>query len=79
MCVLSIAPTAEDVQQSRRLVDKQEMSVLCLRILQTALVYVNTLLLPDLLAHPEVPTCSPPRTARGLTPLFWPHVLTTAR
>lgn len=53
--------------------------MLCLRILQTALVYVNTLLLPDLLAHPEVPMCSPPRTARGLTPLFWPHVLTTAR
>jgi TnpA family transposase len=29
------------------------MSVLCLRILQAALVYVNTLMIQDLLAEPE--------------------------
>ena len=33
--------------------DEQEMSVLCLRILQAALVYVNTLMLQDLLAEPD--------------------------
>jgi TnpA family transposase len=33
--------------------DEQEMSLLCLRILQAALVYVNTLMFQDLLAEPE--------------------------
>ncbi|MFE6042623.1 Tn3 family transposase, partial [Streptomyces sp. NPDC056452] len=33
--------------------DEQEMFVLCLRILQSALVYVNTLMLQDVLDEPE--------------------------
>jgi TnpA family transposase len=33
--------------------DEQETSVLCLRILPAALVYVNTLMLQDLLAEPD--------------------------
>ncbi|MFD0622056.1 Tn3 family transposase [Streptomyces sanglieri] len=33
--------------------DEQEMFVLCLRILQSALVYVNTLMLQDVLGEPE--------------------------
>ena len=33
--------------------DEQEMTVLCLRILQAALVYVNTLMLQDVLAEPD--------------------------
>jgi TnpA family transposase len=55
--------------------DEQEMSVLCLRILQAALVYVNTLMLQDLLAEPEWDDVLTPEDQRGLTPLFWSHVL----
>lgn len=33
--------------------DEQEMFVLCLRILQSGLVYVNTLMLQDILGEPE--------------------------
>ena len=54
--------------------DEQEMSVLCLRILQAALVYVNTLMLQDLLAEPDWDVLTP-EDQRGLTPLFWSHVL----
>ena len=55
--------------------DEQEMSVLCLRILQAALVYVNTLMLQDLLAEPDRDDVLTPEDRRGLTPLFWSHVL----
>ncbi len=40
-----------DLATNRR--DEQEMSVLCLRILQAAMVYINTLMLQDILADPE--------------------------
>ena len=40
-----------DIATNRR--DEQEMAVLCLRILQAALVYVNTLMLQDVLADPD--------------------------
>jgi TnpA family transposase len=62
-----------DLASSRR--DEQEMSVLCLRILQAALVYVNTLMLQDLLAEPDWEHVLTPEDQRGLTPLFWSHVL----
>ncbi len=55
--------------------DEQEMSVLCLRILQAALVYVNTLMIQDLLAEPEWAQVLTDEDRRGLTPLFWTHVL----
>jgi hypothetical protein len=48
--------------------DEQEMSVLCLRILQAALVYVNTLMLQDLLAEPDWDDVLTPEDRRGLTP-----------
>jgi Tn3 transposase DDE domain len=50
------------------------MSVLCLRILQAALVYVNTLMLQDLFAEPDWDDVLTPEDQRGLTPLFWSHV-----
>lgn len=50
------------------------MSVLCLRILQAALVYINTLMLQDVLAEPEWAKLLNPADRRGLTPLFWQHV-----
>jgi TnpA family transposase len=55
--------------------DEQEMSVACLRILQAALVYVNTLLLQDVLAAPEWADLLTDHDRRGLTPLFWQHIL----
>jgi len=50
-------------------------SVLCLRILQAALVYVNTLMLQDVLAEDDRAELLTPEDRRGLTPLFWHHVL----
>ncbi|MEP7021823.1 MAG: Tn3 family transposase, partial [Pseudonocardiales bacterium] len=55
--------------------DEQEMTVLCLRILQAALVYVNTLMLQDVLAEDDWAGLLTPEDRRGLTPLFWQHVL----
>ncbi len=62
-----------EIASNRR--DEQEMFVLCLRILQTALVYVNTLMLQDVLAEPAWADILTPADRRGLTPLFWMHVL----
>jgi len=55
--------------------DEQEMTALCLRILQAALVYVNTLMLQDVLAEDDWTAILTPEDRRGLTPLFWQHVL----
>lgn len=49
--------------------------MLCLRILQAALVYVNTLMLQDVLAAPEWAEVLTETDRRGLTPLFWAHIL----
>ncbi len=62
-----------EIASNRR--DEQEMFVLCLRILQTALVYVNTLMLQDVLAEPAWADLLTPADRRGLTPLFWLHLL----
>ncbi|MFF5210538.1 Tn3 family transposase [Streptosporangium sp. NPDC000396] len=61
-----------DIATNRR--EELEMSVLCLRILQAALVYINTLMLQDVLAEPEWAKLLKPADRRGLTPLFWQHV-----
>ena len=62
-----------DIATNRR--DEQETAVLCLRILQAALVYVNTLMLQDVLAGPGWSEALTTEDQRGLTPLFWMHVL----
>ena len=62
-----------EIASNRR--DEQEMSVLCLRILQAAMVYVNTLMLQDVLADPDWDDALTDADLRGLTPLFWSHVL----
>ena len=62
-----------EIASNRR--DEQEMFVLCLRILQTALVYVNTLMLQDVLAEPAWADHLTPADRRRLTPLFWLHLL----
>ncbi|MDX3433942.1 Tn3 family transposase [Streptomyces sp. ME01-18a] len=50
--------------------DEQEMFVLRLRNLQFALVYVNTLILQDILDEPEWAGLLAPADRRGLTLLF---------
>jgi hypothetical protein len=50
------------------------MGALCLRILQASLVYVNTLMLQDVLAEPDWSDRLTPADRRGLTPLFWSHM-----
>ncbi len=59
-----------DIATNRR--DEQELSVLCLRVLQAALVYVNTLMVQDVLAEDLVELT--PADRRGLTPLFWSNI-----
>lgn len=50
--------------------EEQELSMLCLQILQSALGYVNTLMIQDLLADPEWSGVLGDADHRGLTPLF---------
>ncbi|MFI7114817.1 Tn3 family transposase [Nonomuraea sp. NPDC050227] len=61
-----------EISTNRR--EEVEMTALCLRILQAALVYVNTLMLQDVLAEPQWADLVTPADRRGLTPLFWQHV-----
>nr|WP_308203826.1 Tn3 family transposase [Frankia gtarii] len=61
-----------DIATNRR--DEQELSVLCLRVLQAALVYVNTLMVQDILYDDDWATALTDVDRRGLTPLFWTHV-----
>lgn len=61
-----------EISTNRR--EEVEMTALCLRILQAALVYVNTLMLQDVLAAPKWAAKLTPVDRRGLTPLFWLHV-----
>jgi len=50
--------------------------VQCLRIVQASLVYVNTLMIQDLLDDPDCAgLLTTPADKRGVTPLFWEHVL----
>jgi hypothetical protein len=51
-----------EIASNRR--DEQEMFVLCLRIFQSALVYVNTLMLQDILGEPEWAELLTPASAR---------------
>jgi TnpA family transposase len=62
-----------EIASNRR--DEQEMSVLCLRICQAALVYVCVLMIQDILDDPDNPIELGAEDERGLTPLFWSHVL----
>ena len=61
-----------EISTNRR--EEVEMTALCLRILQAALVYVNTLMLQDVLADEAWSVLLGEADRRGLTPLFWQHV-----
>ncbi len=54
--------------------EEVEMTALCLRILQASLVFVNTLMLQEVLAEPEWSALLTLADRRGLSPLFWQHV-----
>jgi hypothetical protein len=66
-----------EISTNRR--EEVEMGALCLRILQASLVYVNTLMLQDVLAEPAWADRLTAADRRGLTPLFWSHVHRSSR
>jgi len=53
---------------------EQQLSVVCLRILQSALVYINTLMIQEILQRHDWTDRLTEPDRRGLTPLFWTHV-----
>jgi TnpA family transposase len=53
--------------------EHQEVSMLCLHLLQSALVFINTLLLQQVLADPAWAGRLTDADRRGLSPLFWSH------
>lgn len=55
--------------------DEQELGMIALHILQAAIVYVNTLMVQEVLALPEWQGVLTDADRRGLTPLFWGHIL----
>jgi TnpA family transposase len=58
---------------SNRLAD-QEVLMLCLHLLQVSLVYVNTLMIQQILAEPEWKNRLTAEDLRALSPLKWQHV-----
>ncbi len=54
--------------------ESQEVSMLALHLLQSALVHVNTLLLQDLLSEEKWQKRLTDADRRALSPLFWTHV-----
>lgn len=57
-----------EISTNRR--EEVEMTALCLRILQASLVYVNTLMLQEVLGEPAWSGILTPTDRRGLTPLL---------
>jgi TnpA family transposase len=53
---------------------EQEVTVLCLHLLQLSLVYINTLMIQRVLSEPEWMQRMQPEDLRGLTPLIYLHV-----
>ena len=53
---------------------EQELSVLSLHLLQICLVYVNTLMIQEVLAEPKWLNRMEDRDKQALTPLIYPHV-----
>jgi len=61
-----------EVSSNRR--EDQELSMLGLHLLQNCMVYVNTLMVQQVLARPEWQGRLTARDLHALTPLFWGHV-----
>ena len=54
--------------------EDHEVSMLSLHLLQNCMVYINTLMLQQILAQPKWANKLTPRDLRALTPLIWAHV-----
>lgn len=54
--------------------DDQEMAMLSLHLLQVSLVYINTLMIQQVLAEPSWQSRLTAADQRALTPLLWAHV-----
>lgn len=54
--------------------EDQEISMLCLHLLQNCMVYINTLMLQKVLAKPHWQSRLTARDLGALTPLIWEHV-----
>ena len=54
--------------------EDHEISMLALHLLQNCMVYINTLMLQQVLAQPQWSGKLTPRDLRALTPLIWEHV-----
>jgi TnpA family transposase len=54
--------------------EDHEISMLALHLLQNCMVYINTLMLQQVLAQPHWRGRLGPRDLRALTPLIWEHV-----
>jgi hypothetical protein len=54
--------------------DQQELAALSLHLLQSCLVFINTLLIQRVLAEPEQFQSMKQEDLRGLTPLIYSHV-----
>jgi len=59
--------------------EDQETGMLCLHLLQACLVYVNTLMLQQVLSAPAWMDQMGPEELRALTPLIYNHVTTSRR
>lgn len=54
--------------------EDQEIAVLSLHLLQSCLVYINTLMIQQVLSQPKWMELMQPEDLRALTPLIWGHV-----
>jgi TnpA family transposase len=59
-----------DIPGNRR--DEQELTVLCLRVLQASVSFLNTLLIQDVLDGGDLRLAA--EDQRAITPLFWSHI-----
>ncbi len=61
-----------DIATNRK--DNQEMSLLCLHLLQASMVYINTLMIQQVLEEPEWLERMTPRDLAALSPLSTRHI-----
>lgn len=54
--------------------DDQELSVVCLHLLQVCMVYINTLIIQEVLSDPKWMSKLTPEDKRALTPLIHAHI-----
>jgi hypothetical protein len=63
---------SSEIATNRR--EDQELTMLALHLLQNSLVYINTLMLQQVLAEKAWENCLTDGDLRGLTPLFYGHI-----